>query len=104
MVLFDQSTYDKLLTEAPKFKLITPSINRRGVACGSCHSMVIVDRTDITDRLEQLEIYDGKGSLEESVEPTEETVAATKQQPAKRGASKKRKLASKASSESEQDS
>ncbi|KAH0885870.1 hypothetical protein HID58_061966, partial [Brassica napus] len=26
MVLFDQATYDKLLTEAPKFKLITPSI------------------------------------------------------------------------------
>ncbi|EOA28057.1 hypothetical protein CARUB_v10024235mg [Capsella rubella] len=26
MVLFDQGTYDKLLTEAPKFKLITPSI------------------------------------------------------------------------------
>ncbi|KAK8509005.1 hypothetical protein V6N12_016849 [Hibiscus sabdariffa] len=26
MVLFDQATYDKLLSEAPKFKLITPSI------------------------------------------------------------------------------
>ncbi|KAM1157876.1 hypothetical protein ACFX1X_028744 [Malus domestica] len=26
MVLFDQGTYDKLLTEAPKYKLITPSI------------------------------------------------------------------------------
>ncbi|XP_010446452.1 PREDICTED: 40S ribosomal protein S25-4 [Camelina sativa] len=26
MVLFDQATYDKLLTEAPKFKHITPSI------------------------------------------------------------------------------
>ncbi|KAL5733692.1 hypothetical protein ACOSP7_033038 [Xanthoceras sorbifolium] len=26
MVLFDQGTYDKLLTEAPKFKLVTPSI------------------------------------------------------------------------------
>lgn len=26
MVLFDQGTYDKLLSEAPKFKLITPSI------------------------------------------------------------------------------
>lgn len=26
MVLFDQATYDKLLTEAPKYKLITPSI------------------------------------------------------------------------------
>lgn len=26
MVLFDQATYDKLLSEVPKFKLITPSI------------------------------------------------------------------------------
>ncbi|KAK7257963.1 hypothetical protein RIF29_32314 [Crotalaria pallida] len=26
MVLFDQASYDKLLSEAPKFKLITPSI------------------------------------------------------------------------------
>jgi len=26
MVLFDQATYDKLLTEAPKYKLITPSV------------------------------------------------------------------------------
>ncbi|KAF5200800.1 40S ribosomal protein S25 [Thalictrum thalictroides] len=26
MVLFDRATYDKLLSEAPKFKLITPSI------------------------------------------------------------------------------
>ncbi|KAL6196449.1 hypothetical protein ACLB2K_032064 [Fragaria x ananassa] len=26
MVLFDQATYDKLLSEAPKFKLITPFI------------------------------------------------------------------------------
>uniref|UniRef100_I1K758 40S ribosomal protein S25 n=1 Tax=Glycine max TaxID=3847 RepID=I1K758_SOYBN len=25
-VLFDQATYDKLLSEAPKYKLITPSI------------------------------------------------------------------------------
>eukprot|EP00898_Chlorokybus_atmophyticus_P009045 jgi/Chlat1/9141/Chrsp97S08435 len=26
MVLFDQPTYDKMLSEVPKFKLITPSI------------------------------------------------------------------------------
>lgn len=26
MVLFDQATYDKLLVEAPKYKLVTPSI------------------------------------------------------------------------------
>ncbi|XP_024370196.1 small ribosomal subunit protein eS25 [Physcomitrium patens] len=26
MVLFDQGTYDKLLSEVPKFKLVTPSV------------------------------------------------------------------------------
>eukprot|EP00245_Coleochaete_scutata_P000551 TRINITY_DN10654_c0_g1_i1.p2 TRINITY_DN10654_c0_g1~~TRINITY_DN10654_c0_g1_i1.p2 ORF type:complete len:128 (-),score=30.78 TRINITY_DN10654_c0_g1_i1:567-893(-) len=26
MVLFDQGTYDKLISEVPKFKLITPSV------------------------------------------------------------------------------
>ncbi|OVA08409.1 Ribosomal protein S25 [Macleaya cordata] len=26
MVLFDQASYDKLLTEVPKYKLVTPSI------------------------------------------------------------------------------
>ncbi|KAF5179093.1 40S ribosomal protein S25 [Thalictrum thalictroides] len=26
MVLFDQASYDKLLSEVPKYKLITPSI------------------------------------------------------------------------------
>ncbi|PHT62274.1 40S ribosomal protein S25 [Capsicum annuum] len=26
MVLFDKATYDKLITEAPKYKLITPSV------------------------------------------------------------------------------
>ncbi|XP_020887682.1 40S ribosomal protein S25-1 isoform X1 [Arabidopsis lyrata subsp. lyrata] len=32
MVLFDQATYDKLMSEAPKFKLITPSILSDGKA------------------------------------------------------------------------
>ncbi|KAL8102832.1 hypothetical protein AgCh_027376 [Apium graveolens] len=31
MVLFDKPTYDKLLSEAPKFKLITPSILVNGL-------------------------------------------------------------------------
>ncbi|KAM3377615.1 40S ribosomal protein S25-2 [Capsicum galapagoense] len=26
MILFDKATYDKLITEAPKYKLITPSV------------------------------------------------------------------------------
>uniref|UniRef100_A0A7N2KN10 40S ribosomal protein S25 n=1 Tax=Quercus lobata TaxID=97700 RepID=A0A7N2KN10_QUELO len=33
MVLFDQGTYDKLLVEAPKYKLITPSILSDRLRC-----------------------------------------------------------------------
>ncbi|CAH8306456.1 unnamed protein product [Eruca vesicaria subsp. sativa] len=33
MVLFDQATYDKLLTEAPMFKLITPFIFSDRMRC-----------------------------------------------------------------------
>ncbi|AEE29909.1 putative regulator of chromosome condensation 1/beta-lactamase-inhibitor protein II [Arabidopsis thaliana] len=89
---------------APKKVDMLEGMHVMGVACGFCHSMVIVDRTDIADRLEQLEVYDGKGSLEESVEEVKEETLAPKQQAVtKRGASKKRK-ASKASSDSEQDS
>ncbi|CAN8304696.1 unnamed protein product [Cochlearia groenlandica] len=84
---------------APKKVDILEGMHVMGVACGLGHSMVIVDRTDIADKLEQLEIYDGKGSLEESVEAREET-SVPKPQAAKRGAPKKRK----ASSESEEDS
>ncbi|KAF2310079.1 hypothetical protein GH714_006468 [Hevea brasiliensis] len=34
------------------------------VACGMGYSMVIVDRTNVGDRFEQLDIYDGKASGE----------------------------------------
>ncbi|XP_044483111.1 40S ribosomal protein S25-3-like isoform X2 [Mangifera indica] len=35
MVLFDQATYDKLLSEVPKYKLVTPSVlsDRLRVQC-----------------------------------------------------------------------
>jgi ribosomal protein S25 len=37
-VLFDQATYDKLITEAPKYKQITPSVlSERLRVSFSCH-------------------------------------------------------------------
>lgn len=36
MVLFDQATYDKLLSEVPKYKLITPSILSDRLRVHSC--------------------------------------------------------------------
>ncbi|KAG6765082.1 hypothetical protein POTOM_029096 [Populus tomentosa] len=49
LVLFDQATYDKLLSEAPKYKLITPSVlsdRLRNEFCGvlgncSCHLALV---------------------------------------------------------------
>ncbi|KAB2615092.1 40S ribosomal protein S25-like [Pyrus ussuriensis x Pyrus communis] len=45
MVLFDQGTYDKLLSEVPKYKLITPSIlsdRLRGVSCETVNKILRV--------------------------------------------------------------
>ncbi|KAH7848394.1 hypothetical protein Vadar_002240 [Vaccinium darrowii] len=38
------------------------------VACGFAHSMVVIDRTNIGDRLDQLDVYDGKAFAEGVVE------------------------------------
>ncbi|CAN6886528.1 unnamed protein product [Brassica oleracea] len=86
---------------APKKVDLLEGMHAMGVACGLSHSLVIVNRTDITDHLEQLEIYDGKGSLE-FIPPYRKIVLIYSCHTAKRSASKKRK-ASKASSDSEQD-
>ncbi|KAG5018234.1 hypothetical protein AAZX31_06G024200 [Glycine max] len=75
------------------------------VACGMGHSMVIVDRANVADRLDQLDIYDGKavGEGNEAVNTT-----PVPKQAAKKGAkgaadnSKKRKQL-KDSSESEEE-
>ncbi|KAF5809263.1 putative chromatin remodeling & transcriptional activation HMG family [Helianthus annuus] len=40
------------------------------VACGFAHSLVVVDRTNAGDQLDQLEIYDGEGVEEPRAEPS----------------------------------
>ncbi|KAK1436516.1 hypothetical protein QVD17_02297 [Tagetes erecta] len=40
------------------------------VACGLAHSLVVVDRTNAGDQLEQLEIFDGNAAVEELEEPS----------------------------------
>ncbi|XP_009337666.1 protein RCC2 homolog [Pyrus x bretschneideri] len=92
----------------PKKVDILEGMHVMSVACGLGHSMVIVDRTTVGDRLDQLEVYDGKASVEGSEEPVSAAPAA-KQTP-KRGASKasensKRKKSKEPSdSEDEEDS
>ncbi|KAM7517240.1 hypothetical protein LguiA_006823 [Lonicera macranthoides] len=90
----------------PKKVDILEGMHVISVACGFAHSMVVVDRTNVADRLDQLDVYDGKPAGEGTEEPEEKAPAAKKTP--KKGAvkvaaenSKKRK--SKESSESEED-
>ncbi|CAI9763776.1 unnamed protein product [Fraxinus pennsylvanica] len=48
----------------PKKVEILEGMHVFSVACGYAHSMVVVDRTNVADRLEQLEVYDGKAGNE----------------------------------------
>ncbi|KAD6119250.1 hypothetical protein E3N88_10521 [Mikania micrantha] len=72
------------------------------VACGFAHSLVVVDRTNVGDQLDQLEIYDGKPAGE-AVDDPETEPPAPKQSNRKVAASaaNKRKKKSKESSDSE---
>ncbi|KAJ6731028.1 PROTEIN RCC2 [Salix viminalis] len=86
----------------PKKVDILEGMHVMGVARGMGHCMVIVDRINVGDRLDQLDVYDGKASGEGSGET--ECKNPVKQS-AKKGAAKvpdkSRKRKSKDSSESE---
>ncbi|XP_056177272.1 uncharacterized protein LOC115693121 isoform X3 [Syzygium oleosum] len=69
----------------PKKVDILEGMHVIGVACGMGHSMVIVDRANISDRLDELDIYDGKAAAEGSEEPENKTALA-KQTSSKRAA------------------
>ncbi|KAK9129577.1 hypothetical protein Sjap_010064 [Stephania japonica] len=56
----------------PKKVDILEGMHVMGVACGMGHSMVVIDRTNMSDRLEQLDVYDGKASGEGSEIPETE--------------------------------
>ncbi|CAI0435824.1 unnamed protein product [Linum tenue] len=83
----------------PKKVDILEGMHVLGVACGLGHSMVIVDRTNIGDRLDQLDVYDGKDAAEGTMTPTNKPPAkqnAKKGRPAKSpDSAKKRKKSSK---------
>ncbi|CAN1323198.1 Protein RCC2 [Linum perenne] len=90
----------------PKKVEILEGMHVLGVACGLGHSMAIVDRTNVGDQLDQLDVYDGKDAAEGTLTATKKTPV---KQSAKKGAaakpsdsSKKRKKA-KDSSESEEE-
>lgn len=74
------------------------------VACGCAHSLVVVDRTEIGERLDQLDVYDGKAAGEGSEVPENNSNVAANKNSKKSGAKtpeKSNKRKSKDSSESE---
>ncbi|KAB5568165.1 hypothetical protein DKX38_001958 [Salix brachista] len=86
----------------PKKVDILEGMHVMGVACGMGHSMVIVDRMNVGDRLDQLDVYDGKASGEGSGETEcKNPVKQSAKKGAAKVADKSRKRKSKDSSESE---
>uniref|UniRef100_A0A2P2LUK6 Protein RCC2 homolog n=4 Tax=Rhizophora mucronata TaxID=61149 RepID=A0A2P2LUK6_RHIMU len=59
----------------PKKVDILEGMHVIGVACGLGHSMVVVDRTNVGDRLDRLDVHDGKASVGVSEEPESRTPA-----------------------------
>ncbi|KAK4859553.1 hypothetical protein QYF36_007501 [Acer negundo] len=89
----------------PKKVDILESMHVISVACGFGHSMVVVDRANVADRLDQLDVHDGKATGEvEGVneEPEIKTKVSTKKGAKPSAKSNKRKK-SKSSSESEEE-
>ncbi|XP_055833878.1 uncharacterized protein LOC129902578 isoform X2 [Solanum dulcamara] len=87
----------------PKKVDILDGMHVISVACGFAHSMVVVDRTNVEDQLEQLDVYDGKAS-EEGAEPVSESPVSQKaprKASAKAPAKLNKRKKSKESSESE---
>ncbi|CAI8600083.1 unnamed protein product [Vicia faba] len=91
----------------PKKVDLLEGMHVMSVACGLGHSMVVVDRANIAERLDQLDTHDGKAVGEEGTEPVNKTPVPKKAAAPKKGAkkadnSKKRKTA-KDSSDSEEE-
>lgn len=86
----------------PKKVDILEGMHVISVACGYAHSMVIVDRTNVGDRLDQLDVYDGKAAEEVATSEEPQSTPLGSKKTTKKGSenSKKRKN-TKDSSESE---
>uniref|UniRef100_A0A9I9CHY0 RCC1-like domain-containing protein n=1 Tax=Cucumis melo TaxID=3656 RepID=A0A9I9CHY0_CUCME len=92
----------------PKKVDILENMHVISVACGAGHSMVVVDRTDVADRLDQLDIHDGKAfdeanAVSEAVPQSKGSAIKPSPKAAKASQKAKRRKKSKDSSESEEE-
>ncbi|KAK4429347.1 protein RCC2 [Sesamum alatum] len=91
----------------PKKVDILEGMHVISVACGFAHSLVVVDRTNIADRLEQLEVHDGKAA-DEVVEVPDSGPAMAEKTPKRSSVkktqnSKKRKNSESSSEDEDED-
>lgn len=86
----------------PKKVEILEGMHVKSVACGFAHSLVVVDRTNVADQLDQLEVYDGKVPEEVCEEPIPPKTA--KKGSAKASGNSKRRKSEESSEEEDQSS
>ncbi|XP_024458176.2 uncharacterized protein LOC7477654 isoform X3 [Populus trichocarpa] len=102
--MYPKPLMDLRSSAVPKKVDILEGMHVIGVACGTGHSMVIVDRTNVGDGLDQLDVYDGKASDEGSGEPgSKDHVKQSGKKGAAKATDKSRKRKSKDASESEEE-
>ena len=56
----------------PKKIDILEGMHAISVACGIGHSLIVVDRTNMGDQIEKLDVYDGRSPIEAAVEIVED--------------------------------
>nr|KJB63561.1 hypothetical protein B456_010G005900 [Gossypium raimondii] len=82
--MYPKPLMDLRSSAVPKKVDILEGMHVISVACGMGHSMVIVDRENVGDRLDQLDVYDGKATAEGTEVP--DANATFPKQTNKRGA------------------
>lgn len=67
------------------------------VACGVGHSLIVVDRTNMGDRIEKLDVYEGKSPTEAAAEAVEDI--SNKKQPVNKSGKKRKSVSDGATAE-----
>lgn len=67
------------------------------VACGLGHSLIVVDRTNIGERLEKLDVYEGRSPTEAAIEAVEDI--SNKKQPVNKSGKKRKSVSDGATAE-----
>ncbi|KAL9445910.1 hypothetical protein AB3S75_013732 [Citrus x aurantiifolia] len=95
--------YGQKSSAMPKKVDILEGMHVISVACGYGHSLVIVDRTNVGERLDQLDVYDGKASSQDNEEIERNSTVPPKKGAAKVSNNSKKRKKSKDSSEEEEE-